>query len=155
LRAERGIGHAFSFLYQRLWPECDVPIVPIMVNTYYPPNQPTPKRCHDLGKAVNAAVSAWQGGERVGVMASGGLSHIMIDEEIDQQTLDALKAHDTRGLYALPRELLKGGTSEILNWVALDGAVGDLPMTLIDYIPGYRSRPSTGCAMAFAYWKNE
>ena len=52
----------------------------------------------------------------------------------------------------LPRELLKGGTSEILNWVALDGAVGPLKMTLIDYIPGYRSRPSTGCAMAFAYW---
>jgi hypothetical protein len=36
---------------------------------------------------------------------------------------------------------------------ALDGAVGSLPMTLIDYIPGYRSRPSTGCAMGFAYWQ--
>jgi hypothetical protein len=23
---------------------------------------------------------------------------------------------------------------------------------LIDYIPGYRTPPSTGCAMAFAYW---
>jgi 3-O-methylgallate 3,4-dioxygenase len=152
LRAERGIGHAFSFLYQRFWPECDVPIVPVMVNTYYPPNQPTPKRCHDLGKAIRAAIGTWQDGERVAVMASGGLSHIVIDEEIDQQTLDALKAKDSRALHALPRDLLKGGTSEILNWVALDGAVGDLPMTLIDYIPGYRSRPSTGCAMAFAYW---
>jgi len=36
---------------------------------------------------------------------------------------------------------------------ALDGAVGSLPMHLIEYIPGYRSRPSTGCAMAFAYWQ--
>ena len=86
------------------------------------------------------------------VLASGGLSHIVIDEPLDQQVLDALKAKDTKALHALPRELLKGGTSEILNWVALDGAVGELPMTLIDYIPGYRSRPSTGCAMAFAYW---
>jgi len=153
LKAERGIGHAFSFLYQRLWPECDVPIVPVMVNTYYPPNQPTPKRCHDLGRAINAAVGSWTGGDRVGVIASGGLSHIMIDEEIDQQALNALKAKDAKGLYALPRDLLVGGTSEILNWVALDGAVGDLPMTLIDYIPGYRSKPSTGCAMAFAYWQ--
>jgi hypothetical protein len=152
LRAERGIGHAFSFLYQRLWPECNVPIVPVMINTYFPPNHPTPKRCHDLGKAIHTAVGSWQGGERVGVIASGGLSHIMIDEEIDQQALSALKAKDVRALHALPRELLTGGTSEILNWVALDGAVGDLPMTLIDYIPGYRSRPSTGCAMAFAYW---
>jgi aromatic ring-opening dioxygenase catalytic subunit (LigB family) len=152
LKAERGIGHAFSFLYQRLWPACDVPIVPIMVNTYYPPNQPTPKRCHDLGKAVRTAVGTWKNGERVAVLASGGLSHIVIDEPLDVQVLDALKAHDTRALHAIPRELLKGGTSEILNWVALDGAVGSLPMTLIDYIPGYRSRPSTGCAMAFAYW---
>ncbi len=152
LRAERGIGHAFSFLYQRLWPECNVPIVPVMVNTYYPPNQPTPKRCHDLGRAVRAALETWTGGKRVGVLASGGLSHIVIDEPLDLQVLDALKAKDTRALHAIPRELMKGGTSEILNWVALDGAVGDLPMTLIDYIPGYRSRPSTGCAMAFAYW---
>jgi 3-O-methylgallate 3,4-dioxygenase len=152
LRAERGIGHAFSFLYQRLWPECSVPIVPVMINTYYPPNQPTPKRCHDLGKAIHAAIGSWSGGKRVGVLASGGLSHIVIDEPLDLQVLDALTAKDTPALHAIPRDLMKGGTSEILNWVALDGAVGDLPMTLIDYIPGYRSRPSTGCAMAFAYW---
>ena len=153
LRAERGIGHAFSFLYQRLWPECDVPIVPVMINTYFPPNQPTPKRCHDLGAAIREAVGSWSGGSRVGVIASGGLSHIVIDEELDQLTLDALQAKDTAGLHALPREQLTGGTSEILNWVALDGAVGPLRMKLIDYIPGYRSRPSTGCAMAFAYWQ--
>jgi Catalytic LigB subunit of aromatic ring-opening dioxygenase len=153
LKAERGIGHAFSFLYQRLWPECGVPIVPVMINTYYPPNQPTPKRCHDLGNAVREAVCSWTGGERVGVLASGGLSHIVIDEKIDQQTLDALQSKDAKALHALPREQLVGGTSEILNWVALDGAVGPLPMTLIDYVPGYRSRPSTGCAMAFAYWQ--
>jgi 3-O-methylgallate 3,4-dioxygenase len=153
LRAERGIGHAFSFLYQRLWAECDVPIVPVMINTYFPPNQPTPKRCHDLGKAIRAGLESWTGGERVGIIASGGLSHIVIDEEIDQMTLDALQAKDERGLHALPREQLTGGTSEILNWVALDGAVGPLPMTLLEYIPGYRSKPSTGCAMAFAYWQ--
>ena len=153
LKAERGIGHAFAFLYQRLWPECNVPIVPIMINTYYPPNAPTPKRCHNLGKAVRAAIESWDGGERVAVLASGGLSHIMIDEAIDQQALNALKAKDVQALYDLPRAQLVGGTSEILNWVALDGAVGDLPMTLIDYIPGYRSKPSTGCAMAFAYWQ--
>jgi hypothetical protein len=40
----------------------------------------------------------------------------------------------------------EGGTSEILNWVGVDGAVGSLPMQLIEYIPGYRSRP-------FAYWQ--
>jgi hypothetical protein len=36
---------------------------------------------------------------------------------------------------------------------ALDGTVRSLPMTLIDYVPRGRSRPSTGCVMGFAYWQ--
>ncbi|HUZ77838.1 MAG TPA: hypothetical protein VMV93_09690 [Chloroflexota bacterium] len=152
LTAPRGIGHAFSFLYQRLWAECDVPIVPVMVNTYYPPNQPTPKRCWNLGEAVRDAVAGWGGDKRIGVIASGGLSHIVIDEPLDHQVIDALQTKDVPALWALPREKMRGGTSEILNWVACAGAVQALNMTLVDYIPGYRSRPSTGCAMAFAYW---
>ncbi len=152
LREGHGIGHAFSFLYRRLWPDCNVPIVPIMLNTYYPPNQPTPKRCYSLGQGVREALDSWQGAKRVAVIASGGLSHIVIDEPLDHQVLDGLKAKDVAALCSLPREKMKGGTSEILNWVALAGAVGPLNMTLIDYVPGYRSRPSTGCAMSFAYW---
>ena len=30
--------------------------------------------------------------------------------------------------------------------------MGAMNMTLVDYVPGYRSTPSTGCGMAFAYW---
>lgn len=153
LKAERGIGHAFSFLYQRLWPECDVPIVPIMINTYYPPNAPTPKRCWNLGLAVSKAIEAWGPGKRVAVMASGGLSHIMMDEEVDYQTLDGLQKNEPELLWSLPRERLVGGTSEILNWVAVGAATQHLKMNLLDYIPGYRSLPSTGCAMTFAYWE--
>jgi hypothetical protein len=152
LREGHCIGHAFSFLYRRLWPDCTVPIVPIMLNTYYPPNQPTPKRCYELGQAVRQAVKDWTGGKRVVMMASGGLSHIVIDEPLDRQVIEGLRDHDARKLCSLPREKMRGGTSEILTWVALAGAVDTLDMTLVDYIPGYRSRPSTGCAMAFAYW---
>ena len=152
LREGIGIGHAFSFLYRRLWPDCQVPIVPVMVNTYYPPNQPTPKRCYELGQAIRRAVGSWSGGQRVAVMASGGLSHIVIDEPLDRQLLDALSSKDTQALCSFPRALLKGGTSEALNWIAVAGAAEHLKMTLIDYIPGYRTPPSTGCAMTFAYW---
>ena len=52
-----------------------------------------------------------------------GRHHIVIDDPLDQQLLNALKANDTQALHGLPREQLKGGASEILNWVALDGAV--------------------------------
>src|SRR5512135_2150854 len=91
LRAEIGVGHAFSFLYRRILPGGNLPMVPIMVNTYYPPNQPTPKRCYAFGQAVRKAIESWDSNKRVAVMASGGLSHVVIDEEIDQMTLDGLK----------------------------------------------------------------
>jgi hypothetical protein len=149
---ERGLGHAFAFLYQRLWPACSVPIVPIMLNTYYPPNQPTPRRSYALGRAVREAVASWAGGKRVAVIASGGLSHIVLDEPLDRQILEGLQDRDADKVIAIPREKLRGGTSEVLNWVALGGAVGPMKMTLVDYIPGYRSHPSTGCGMAFAQW---
>ncbi len=151
LREGIGIGHAFSFLYRRLWPECNVPIVPIMMNTYYPPNQPTPRRAFRLGQAVRNALQQWDGGKRVAVIASGGLSHIVIEEKVDEQVLDGLRRQDPELLWTLPREKLRGGTSEILNWVALAGTLWPKEMTLVDYIPGYRSRPTTGCAMGFAY----
>jgi hypothetical protein len=153
LKASRGIGHAFGFLYQRLYPECEVPIVSVMVNTYYPPNQPTPNRCYNLGKAVAGAIKNWEPGARVALMASGGLSHIMMDEEVDHQTLEGLEKKDKQKLITLPRERLVGGTSEILNWVAVAGGCEDLDFHLLDYIPGYRSLPSTGCAMTFGYWE--
>ena len=86
-------------------------------------------------------------------MASGGLSHIIMDEELDLVTVDALVHKDSERLCSLPREKMKGGTSEILNWVAVAGAVESMDVTLVDYVPGYRSPAETGCGMAFAYWQ--
>jgi hypothetical protein len=85
-------------------------------------------------------------------MASGGLSHVVIDEELDQITIDALLRKDRERLSTLPREKLHGGTSEILNWVALAGAVEPMTMKLLDYVLTYRSPAGTGCGMAFAHW---
>ncbi len=153
LRPEVGIGHAFAFLYRRIWPGTDVPLVPVMVNTYYPPNQPTPRRCYALGTALRSAIGSWPGDARVAIMASGGLSHVVIDEELDHAALEAMKAKDEKGLAALPREKLKGGTSEILSWVTVAGAMAAELMTLVDYVPAYRSPAGTGCGMAFAYWR--
>jgi hypothetical protein len=152
LRKEIGVGHAFSFLYRRILPGGTLPMVPMMVNTYYPPNQPTPKRCYAFGQAVRRAIESWKSDQRVAVIASGGLSHVVIDEEIDQQTIDALERKDREALWRLPREKFRGGTSEILNWVALAGAVEPMEMKLIDYVTTYRSPAGTGCGMAFAYW---
>jgi hypothetical protein len=153
LRSDAGLGHAFAFLYQHLLPGTEIPIVPVMVNTLYPPNQPTPSRCYALGRALGRAIAAWPGDKRVAVIASGGLSHTVIDEALDRQTLTAIIGKDARALAALPREKLRLGTSEILNWVAAAGALEDMTPAMIgDYIPAYRTAAGTGCGMGFVAW---
>jgi hypothetical protein len=152
LRKEIGVGHAFSFLYRRVLPGSKIPMVPVMVNTYFPPNQPTPKRCYAFGQALRRAIESWQSDKRVALMASGGLSHVVIDEEIDAMTIDGLRNKKPEVLFRLPRERLKGGTSEILNWVALAGAMEDRELKYFEYVTTYRSPAATGCGMGFAYW---
>ncbi len=156
LRPEAGLGHAFAFLYQHLLPGTEIPIVPVMVNTIFPPNQPTPGRCYALGQALRRAIDAWPKDKRVAIVASGGLSHTIIDEDIDHRTMDAIVDSDGAALKALPRERLQLGTSEILNWISAAGAMDSMIAHAVgDYIPAYRTAAGTGCGMGFVYWTPE
>lgn len=148
----RILGHAWTFPRRRMMPERMPAVVPIHVNTLYPPNQPSPRRCHQFGRAIAEAIRSFPGDDRVAVVTSGGLSHFVVDEALDRATLDALLKEDGEALAALPRQKLNSGTSEILNWVALGGAVTGLLMEVIDYVPAYRSPAGTGVGMAFATW---
>ena len=123
-----------------------------MVNCFYPPNQPTVGRCYDVGKELRNAIDSWDSDARIAIMASGGLSHFIIDEEIDRKTLAALASKDANTLRTISDERLILGTTEIRNWVTLGGAMEDKTMDLIDYQPCYRTLAGTGCAMAFATW---
>jgi hypothetical protein len=154
-RGEHNIGHAFSYVYRRLMHDEVIPNVPVLLNTYYPPNQPTLKRSFDLGKALRRAIDAWDSDARVAVIASGGLTHFVIEEELDHQILDALVEKDTATLTSMNPALFNSGNSEIRNWIALAGAMddGDAGMELVNYVPCYRSTAGTGCAMAFATWQ--
>ena len=58
----RGEGHAYGFVQDRLMGDLTVPIVPVMLNTYFPPNQPSPARCFALGQGLATAVWAWPEG---------------------------------------------------------------------------------------------
>jgi 3-O-methylgallate 3,4-dioxygenase len=151
-RAKGGIGHAFGFIYHRIMTEGVIPTVPIMVNTYYPPNQPTPKRCYNLGRVLKSAIEAWPAKARVGIMASGGLSHFVVDEALDQMALEGMREKNVVKLSQLPREKINSGSSEIRNWIVVTGAMEHLDMELFDYVPCYRSPAGTGCAMGFAKW---
>jgi hypothetical protein len=146
-------GHAWSFVHQRLMGDHVIPIVPVLLNTYYPPNQPTARRCYALGRAIRQAVEAWPVRKRVGVVGSGGLSHFVVDEALDRHVLDILARKDAAAIAALPADQLASGNSEIRNWIAAGGAAEHLRMQLIDYVPCYRSPAGTGIGTAFAVWR--
>ena len=147
-----GEGHAVAFIHNRLMDNTPVAVVPVFLNTYYPPNQPTPRRCYALGRAIRRAVEAFPGDARVGIAASGGLSHFTVDEELDRSVLAALQAGDSGALQNLPLNKLEAGSSEIRNWICMGGALEGLSMRWHDYIPGYRSPAGTGTGIAFAAW---
>lgn len=147
-----GEGHAFGFVHNRLLAGTVIPVVPVFLNTYYPPNQPTPGRCYKLGQAIRAAVASFPGDARVGVLASGGLSHFTVDPDLDGRVIEALRAKDAQALAALPREQLNSGSSEIRNWICMAGAVEHLALRHIAYIPAYRTPAGTGTGLCFADW---
>ncbi|MEK9644116.1 MAG: protocatechuate 3,4-dioxygenase [Alphaproteobacteria bacterium] len=154
LPVDRFEGHAYSFVHRRLMDRADpVPIVPIFLNTYYPPNQPTPERCHELGRALRDLIAGFGGDARIGLFASGGLSHFLVNEPLDEQIVAALKAGDLETLSSLPLPLLEGGASEIRNWIAVAAASTDLSLDWIEYVPAYRSKAMTGVGLGFAGWK--
>jgi Catalytic LigB subunit of aromatic ring-opening dioxygenase len=147
-----GFGHAYGFVVRRLLGERAVPVVPLMLNTYYPPNQPTPERCYRLGQAIAEAVADSEDHLRVALAASGGLSHFVVNEQLDTRVLDALRTGDEASLTTLPVELLNAGSSEIRNWVTVAGAMAGRDLAWSEYAPCYRTAAGTGCGMAFARW---
>ncbi len=147
-----GEGHAFGFIHRRILGDTAIPIVPVFLNTYYPPNQPSPARCYKLGQAIRAAVDRFSEPLRVGVVASGDLSHFTVDEQLDGEVIRALKAKDAAALQALPRERLNSGSSEIRNWICAAGALEGLTVEWVAYCPGYRTPAGTGTGLCFAVW---
>ena len=122
-----------------------------MLNTYYPP-APSPKRCVQLGQALNRAFDSFRGDQGVVIMGSGGLRHIRIDEDLDHGSMAALKRNDLEYMAAMDPADLVAGTSEIRNWIATAtaGATGG---AFVDYVPCYRNARGIGCAMGFAAWE--
>jgi 3-O-methylgallate 3,4-dioxygenase len=150
---DRTLGHAFTYPRRRLGMPDSTRLVPIFVNTYFGPNVPSPGRCLALGSALRRAVASWPGHERIAVVASGGLSHFVVLEDFDRRLLAALGANDENALSALPRPFFRSGTSEGLCWLVAGAALQDLTMTLVDYIPAYRSPAGTGTGLGFAIWQ--
>jgi hypothetical protein len=146
-------GHAFQFVHRRLLGEHVVPVIPVILNTFDPPNQPTPRRCVALGRALRELVAQWPQDLRVGVIASGGLSHFVVDEDLDQQVIAAIRDKDSAALAAFDPRRLQAGSSEIRNWIVVGEMARELDLDWLEYIPGYRTPALTGTGLAFAAWQ--
>jgi hypothetical protein len=148
-----GLGHAYGFVFGRIMNGHVAPLLPIIINTLYPPNQPTAWRCYDLGRAVKQAIDSWDQDLRVCVVGSGGLSHFLVDEELDHQFLELLRTKDADGIRKLPQVRLQSGTGELRSWIGAAAALEELPLAWTEYQACYRSPAGSGMGMGFAVWK--
>jgi hypothetical protein len=136
------LDYAFYVPLHFVMPGPPLPIVPLYVNVYLPP-QPTPGRCYAWGQALRAILDRRP--ERVALIASGGMSHFpgtdryaSPDVDFDRRLLDALaegRGADTAALTG--DELDKAGNVELRTWITLLGAVGSARAEVICYEPSW------------------
>jgi protocatechuate 4,5-dioxygenase beta chain len=131
------VDHAVTVPMSLLWPgvgDRSVAIVPIAVNTVQHP-LPSPSRCFKLGKAVGRALDTYPESLNVLVVGSGGLSHQLdgaragfINKPFDLMCLDKL-VDDPEAItrFSVLDLVELAGTQgvEILNWLAMRGALSD------------------------------
>lgn len=149
----QGFGHAFGFVCERLFGGTPPPIVPVMVNTFTELNRPSVRRCYAFGQALGRAIAESGSGDRIAVIASGGLSHFVCEEDMDRRILRALESGDHGVLTSLPEAALSSGSAEIRSWIVLAGMLGKRPMTWSEYVPVHRTPPGSGIGMGWAVWR--
>ena len=110
---------------------------------------------HPSFRSLVEAIRSWKIDARVALIASGGLSHFAIDEDVDRSVFDAMRAGAIENVASLGEPIFQGGTSEVKNWIPVAAAMAALGyrFTPVDYVPCYRSEAGTGNAMGFAYWQ--
>ncbi len=146
---ELRLDHGTTLPLQQLKIDERLRIVPIIVNTLFPP-LPTLRRCADLGRALAQAVKNSGLQRRVAILATGGITHSVGEPGMDRNhpqfdaqfvadlvagNLDQACAHSDRELDALGN-----GTHEIRSWiVAAAAAQGQTPQVVsaIAYAPGW------------------
>jgi 3-O-methylgallate 3,4-dioxygenase len=148
------IPHGFGFIYRQIMADKPPPSVPIFLNCFFPPNQPRMSRALAFGKSLYDAIKAWDTDKTVAIVATGGLTHFVCDEQLDQKFLQYFKTNDFDGLCAIDERSYQSGTSEVKLYVPILWAMQQLncKMNVVDYVPCYRTEAGTGEGFAFMYW---
>lgn len=151
---DRGVSHMLTYPMRKIVPSLDIPVVPVFLNAYYPP-QPTGRRCWDLG--VTIADIFKNRPERIAIYGSGGMSHDpngplagWIDEPLDNWIFERIESNhgeELANLFAFDSMTLRGGTGELRAWITAAGACR-WPGKKVEYIPAHHAKTGLG----FCYW---
>jgi 2,3-dihydroxyphenylpropionate 1,2-dioxygenase len=127
---EMAFDHGTMIPLHFLTPDMKLPVVPIVINTLALP-VPAPRRCFALGSIVGEVVR--QSPQRLGILATGGMSHDpgerrhgFIDSDFDHRFLGEMGRNECErlaGYTAADLAAAGAGALELLNWIALAGAV--------------------------------
>jgi protocatechuate 4,5-dioxygenase beta chain len=130
------VDHACTVPMQLFWPgvkQWPVKIVPVAINTVQHP-LPSAARCLKLGRAIGRAVESYPRDARVLIVGSGGLSHQLegkragfINRPFDLMCLERLVDEpEALTVFSIPELVERAGSQgvEILNWLAMRGALG-------------------------------
>ncbi|WP_326836680.1 hypothetical protein VSH64_17515 [Amycolatopsis rhabdoformis] len=126
--------------------DLDLAVIPILQNCTVPP-VPDQDACYGFGQALGTAIrEELPAGLRVALLGSGGLSHepggpryLEIDEKFDRWWLDLLVEGDhervlAEATFERMEQAGSGGTSELLSWLVVMGAIGPRPCESLGYV---------------------
>jgi hypothetical protein len=136
--------------------ETQVAVVPVLQNCTVPP-VPDEQACYGFGAALSHAIAAdLPDGLRIGLYGSGGLSHepggpryLEVNEKFDRWWMDLVSEGDHRRVldevtFERMEEAGSGGTSELLSWMVVMGAIGQRPCRPLGYAVGEEFRCGIG-----------
>jgi aromatic ring-opening dioxygenase catalytic subunit (LigB family) len=135
-------------------------ILPLFVNCLEAP-MPSPGRCLQWGAMLRQAIDSYHEDIRVGILATGGLSHSIgeptmgdIDEAFDRTCIDLFETGTAAPLTAHVidnADAAGNGTHEVRNWLVAHGAAGEQGFELVDYL----AVPEVYVGCGFASWRIE
>ena len=147
--SELRLDHGTTLPLQQLKIASHIRVIPILINTLFPP-LPALSRCKALGTAVAGILRDAGVTNRVGILATGGITHTVgapgmdrNDPAFDAEFINALVAGDLDKACSYPDALIDAhgnGTHEIRSWIAAAAAAQPQTprvVTAIPYAPGW------------------
>jgi aromatic ring-opening dioxygenase catalytic subunit (LigB family) len=158
---ELKVDHSVFVPLHFIVPDMNVPVVTINIRGHQLP-LPRADRCHALGQMVRRYIEQWPGAERIALIASGNLSLEVggprmgeIDREWWELVVDRVRNGNIADLVkraTTARMQAAGNTAgELLNWIALLGALNDRPPDFLE--PDAQPPDSPRDAHAYAAWE--